>query len=54
MININSNILIEHLLSLNAVSFRSHLLDLLRLKYRFIHKFFVLAPILMILEPTLS
>jgi hypothetical protein len=28
------------MISLNTVSVRSHLLDLLRLKYRFIHKFF--------------
>jgi hypothetical protein len=44
MININSNILIKYLLSLNAISVRSHLLDLLRLKYRFIHKFANLTP----------
>jgi hypothetical protein len=54
MINTNSNILIYYLLSLNAISVRSHLLDLLRLKYRFIPKFFVLASILMVLEPMIS
>jgi hypothetical protein len=31
------------MLSLNAISIRSNQLDLLRLKYCFIHKFFVLA-----------
>jgi hypothetical protein len=31
-----------------------YLLDLLHLKYRFIHKLFVLALILVILEPTTS
>jgi hypothetical protein len=54
MINTNLNILILYLLSLNAISVRSHLLDLLHLQYRFIHKFLVLTPILMVLEPTIS
>jgi hypothetical protein len=30
-----------------------HILDLLCLKYRSIHKFFILAPNLMVLEPTI-
>jgi hypothetical protein len=41
------------MLSLNAISVRSHLLDLLRLKYRFIHKFFVLTLILIVLCHTM-
>jgi hypothetical protein len=42
------------MLNLNAISVKSYLLDLLHLKYRFIHKFFVLTPILLVLEPTMS
>jgi hypothetical protein len=32
---------------------KPYLLDLLRLKYCFIHKFSFLTPILMVLEPTI-